>query len=330
MKRIKDESGVWRETDEDVHHVIYDYFATLFREGGMSEWLTARKKVRTVTEEQNNDLMQPVAEEEVKRAVFAMYPEKSPGMDGLNPAFFQVYWDIVKDDVTSFCRSFFETGVLPEGLNRTLDCLIPKVKKSKHMTDVRPISLCNILVRIFSKVMTNRLKSCLKSLISGNQSAFIEGRLLSDNALIAYEINHFLRRKTQGKCGVAGLKIDISKAYDRLEWSFVEHMLNKFGFHSSWISRIMTCVTSVSYSFLHKGVVFRDVRPQRGIMQGDPISPYLYILCAKGLSAIIRRFEECNLFHGCKIARGAPSVSHLLFAVTVISFLRRLKQKEKL
>lgn len=153
----------------------------------------------------------------MKMAIFAMYLEKSSGIDGFNPAFFQAYWDIVREDVVAFCRNFMETGVVLEGLNRTLVCLIPKVKKPKCMSDLRPISLCNVLMRILSKVMTNILKPCLKSIISESQSAFIEGRLLTDNALIAFEINHFIRRKTQGKSGVAGLKIDISKAYDRLE-----------------------------------------------------------------------------------------------------------------
>lgn len=120
--------------------------------------------------------------------------------------------------------------MIPNGLNRMLVCLIPKVRQLKQMSDLQPISLCNVLMRILSKVMTNRLKPCLQSIISENQSAFIEGCLLTDNALIAFEINHHIRRKTQGKKGIAALKIDISKAYGLLEWTFVEHMLHKFSF----------------------------------------------------------------------------------------------------
>lgn len=142
---------------------------------------------------------------------------------------------------------------------------------------------------------------------------------------MAFEINHYIRRKTQGKSGVAGLKIDVSKAYDRLEWSFVEKMLNKFGFHHEWIRRIMTFVTTVSYSFLRNGELFSAVQPQRGIRQGDPISPYLYILCAEWLSAIIKNYEATGVIHGCKVARGAPSVSHLLFADDCYFFFRASK-----
>lgn len=108
-----------------------------------------------------------------------------------------------------------------------------------------------------------------------------------------------------------GLEIDISKAFDRLECNFIEYMLIKFGFQSLWIARIMACVRTVSYSFLHNGELFGDIVPQRGICQGDPLSPYLYIIHAEGLSAIINRNENVGSVHGCVIARGAPSITHL-------------------
>lgn len=123
-----------------------------------------------------------------------------------------------------------------------------------------------------------------------------------------------IKRRMQGTNGVTRLKIDVSKAYNRLEWDYVECMLEKFGFYELWIKRVMTCIRIVSYGFIQHGEVFGDVRPQRGIRQGDPIFPYLYILCAEGLSSIIRKNEEVGLIHGCKIARGAQAVSHLLFA----------------
>lgn len=260
--------------------------------------------------------------EEVKAAVFSMHPDKSPGPDGLNPAFFQSFWNVVRDDVVQFCQQYMEKGELPEGINHSLICLIPKIKAPQTMSDLRPISLCNVLVRILSKVMSNRLKRCLGSIISDKQSAFIEGRLLTDNAMLAFEINHYMKRKTQGQNGWAALKIDISKAYDRLEWDFIYNMMVKFGFHELWISRIMKFLNSVSYSFLHDDGDFGNILPQRGLRQGDPIAPYIYIMCAEGLSAMIRRSEQVGLLHGCKVARGAPTISHLLFADDCYFFFR--------
>lgn len=302
--------------------MISTYFEQIFSATAEEKQLLDRYKFQTITVEQGQGLLAPIIEKEVRDAVFAMHPEKSSGIDGLNPAFFQTYWDIVGSDVVKFCKRNFETGELTGDINSTLVCLIPKVKQPKQVSDLRPISLCNVLMRILSKIMANILKPCLQTLISDNQSAFIEGRLLTDNALIAFEINHYIKRKTQGSTGIAGFKIDVSKAYDRLEWCYIEKMLNRFGFPSVWVDRVMTCVKTISYSFVHEGKIVGKVHPQRGVRQGDPISPYLYILCAEGLSSSIRCYEEAGLIHGCRIARGAPSISHLLFADDCYFFFR--------
>lgn len=111
----------------------------------------------------------------------------------------------------------------------------------------------------------NRRKPYLSNIVSENQSAFIKGRLLTDNALVAFEINHYIYRRSQCKNGVVGLKIDMSKANDRLEWGFVENMMRKFGLHPTWVARIMSCITTVCYSFVRDGKAFGDVKPQRGV-----------------------------------------------------------------
>ncbi|XP_074346113.1 uncharacterized protein LOC141684875 [Apium graveolens] len=242
-------------------------------------------------EKQSQLLAMPIVEEEVKKAVFKMIADKSPGVDGLFPGSYQAYWEIVGTNVVEFCRTFFDTGELTDGVNQTLVCLIPKVKHPKK------------------------------------QSAFIEGRLLTDNALVAYEINHYIHRKTQGRTRVAALKVDVSKAYDRLEWSYIESMMGRYGFPSIWIERVMQCVKTVSYSFLRNSDIFGGVVPHRGIRQGDLISPYLYILCAEGLSGMIRENEKSGLLHGCKIANKALSISHLLFADDCYFFLRATKSE---
>ncbi|KAL8107899.1 hypothetical protein AgCh_024343 [Apium graveolens] len=274
--RLKDKHGEWKSNEVDIQEIIIDYFSELFTSLSNAGELSSGERVQNVTEEQNWQLLEPISNEEVKCATFSMHPEKSPGYDGLNPAFYQAYWSIVEKDVVGFCQNFFNTRELQEEVNRTVVCLIPKVKQPQQMSDLRPISLCSVLSRILSKVMINRLKVRLPTLISANKSAFVEGRLLTDNALIAFEVNHYIKRRSQGINGVAGLKIDVSKAYDR---------------------------------------------------QGDPMSPYIYILCAEGLSSTIKRNEEAGLIHGCSVARGAPAVSHLLFADDCYFFFKAIESE---
>lgn len=170
------------------------------------------------------------------------------------------------------------------------------------------------MYKIFAKVLANRLKPLLNGLISENQSAFIPGRLITDNIMIAFEAQHFLKNKRQGIEGYAALKLDMSKAYDRIEWNMLRAMLIKYGFCDKWVKLMMECVASVEYAIQREGEELGPIIPQRGLRQGDPLSPYLFILVGEGLSALIRKQELQGNLHGVKIARQAPRISHLLFA----------------
>ena len=138
--------------------------------------------------------------------------------------------------------------------------------------------------------------------------------MISDNIIVAHEIFHSLKvRKRQANSYMA-VKTDITKAYDRLECKFLEETMKRMGFHTKWIRWIMTCVTSVSFSVLINGVPEGQIIPQRGLRQGDPLSPYLFILCAEVLSHLMRRAMADRSLLGVKIAEQAPAVNHLLFA----------------
>jgi hypothetical protein len=190
------------------------------------------------------------------------------------------------------------------------------------MKDLRPISLCNVLYKIVSKVLANRLKSCLDKLVSQEQSAFVEGRSILDNALIAIEVIHAMKRKTKGHRGELALKINISKAYDKVDWGFLRGMLVRMGFAEQWIQWMMMCVSSVNYSVLMNFNKVGPITPGRGLRQGDPLSPYLFILVAEGLTALIHQVVHRGDIHGVRICRGAPEVSHLLFADDCFLFCR--------
>lgn len=133
VTKLQDSSGNRKEDKEGIRQIITDYFSELFQSSGTCEILTEREKMRQVTAKQNHNLNRTVTSEEVKLAVFAMHPDKSPGVDGLNPGFFQAYWSIIGEDVVKFCQHFVSTGELPAGVNRTVVCLVPKVKQPQRM-----------------------------------------------------------------------------------------------------------------------------------------------------------------------------------------------------
>ena len=154
--------------------------------------------------------------------------------------------------------------MLPK-INHTNIFLIPKVKDLEKMFDFRQISLCNVIYKIISKVLANRLKPVLPRIISPTQSAFVLGRLITNNVLVAYEMLHTMHARKKGKKGSMALKLDISKAYDLVKWQFLQGIMEKMGFPTQWIKRVMSCVTTASFSILVNGKPYGMVHPSRGI-----------------------------------------------------------------
>lgn len=322
---LEDESGRWCEDMGECNAIIQRYFTAIFQTNNPS---VAQKHTildgiqSRISEEVNELLMAYYSDDEIQKAVFDMGPTKAPGPDGFHALFYQKYWSVVGGRVTILCRQFLSGELSIGPLNSTNIVLIPKVKSPKKVSDFRPISLCNVIYKIVTKCLANRLKSILPSIIHESQSAFVPGRLITDNTIAAFELMNSLRRKTGGKKGWVALKLDMSKAYDRVKWGFLAGMMRKMGFHETWIEVVMDCVCTAKLSFMVNGTSHGRVTPSRGLRQGCPLSPYLFLLCAEGLSSLLLRAEAEESITGFSCSHHGPRVSHLFFADDSLLFCR--------
>jgi hypothetical protein len=160
----------------------------------------------------------------------------------------------------------------------------------------------------------NQLKKIVGEIISHNQNAFIPGRLITNNIIIAFEALHTMDTRLKGVEGYMALKLDMCKAYDRVEWDFLEIIMKRIGFASRWVQLLMTCVRTVTYSVLINSRPYGKIVPYKGLRQGDPLSPYFFILCAEGLSTGINKMERAGGITGLSLTRGGTRLSHLFFA----------------
>ena len=248
-------------------------------------------------------LIRVVTAEEIKNVLFAMSNDKSPGPDGYTSEFFKATWDIVGTEFITAFQSFFVRGFLPKGLNATILALIPNKLEALEMKDYRPISCCNFIYKVISKLIANRLKIVLPKFISGNQSAFVKDRLLIENLLLATELGKdYHKDLISARCAI---KIDISKAFDSVQWSFILHALAAMDFPPEFVHWISLCITTASFSIQVNGELAGFFQSERGLRQGCSLSPYLFVVCMEVLTRLLdiaatkKRFgyhPRCNKF----------------------------------
>ena len=275
-----------------------------------------------VTEDMNISLTREFTRQEVEIALKDMAPLKALGPDGMPPIFFQSFWRLIGDDVSKAVLDFLNSCHIPKEFNFTYVTLIPKMKNPKKISEFRPISLCNVIYKLISKVLANCLKPLLPSIVSENQSAFQASKVITDNILMAFETLHYMKNHQTGNTSFMALKLDMSKAYNRVEWSFVECLLKKMGFHSKWVDLMMECITTISYSILINGEPSHTIHPSRGLRQRDPLSPYIFLLCTEGLHGLLTRAAASGDIRGISICRNEPRLTHLFFADNSLLFCR--------
>ena len=250
-------------------------------------------------------------------ALSSLSSTKALGPDGFTTLFYKKYWSIIKADVMLSIKNFFIDHSLPRDQNHTFIALIPKLNGSQSTHQYRPISLCNIFYKIISKILATRLKFFLPEIISPLQSPFVPKRNIQDNTILAHELLHsFKSRRGNGR--YMFLKMDMEKAFDRMEWPFILSIMEKLAFSSTWLSWVKLCISSTSFSILLNGSPFGNFSPERGLRQGDPLFPFLFILGVEVFSRLMFKEVRNGSIKGLRIARSVDAIHHLLFADDLI------------
>ena len=320
---VRLDTGELSSDPELIRTQFMNYYTELFTAAPLEDVDVILEGIEpSVTDEMNLRLTSPFSEHEIDTAMKQMAALKAPEPDGMPPVFYQSYWHVVGSDVSTAVLSCLNSGKLPPSLNHTYVTLIPKTKNPKRVTEYRPISLCNVIYKLISKVLANHLKKVLPKVISDTQSAFVLGKLITDNILIAFETLHHMHNQRTGRMGSMALKLDMSKAYDRVEWGFLKQVMTRMGFHEKWISMIMECISTVSYSLLINGEPTGLITPTRGLRPRDPISPYLFLLCAEGLNGVLKTVANQGDIHGVSLCCRGPKITNLFFVDDSLLFCK--------
>ncbi|KAG6466891.1 hypothetical protein ZIOFF_075313 [Zingiber officinale] len=313
------EEGQCLDQPERIRESGVRYFQELLTGETVDSTVVDTELIPSLVSAEDNLMLEGLpSAEEVKQVVWSMCQDSAAGPDGFSVAFYRACWEIVGEDVFQAVLDFFRGAELPRGMASTTIVLIPKVDSAQRWRDFRPISLCNVSYKIISKLMAQRMASVLGKVISPAQSGFVPGRLISDNILMAQELDHKLNYHIRG--GNLILKLDMAKAYDRVQWGVLFRVMAAFGFSETVIAFIRRCVTSSWFSVLVNGQLSGFFRSQRGLRQGDPISPFLFILAAelfsRGIEALFAAYPGMAYATGCDMR-----VSHLAYADDVVIFL---------
>lgn len=250
---------------------------------------------------------------EIRNTIFGMKPLKAPGTDGLHAIFYQSQWDIVGPSFYRFIKDIFSCGKIPKEINKTLLVLVLKIDNPTNFKMFHPISLCTMAYKTVTKIIANRLQMLLSQLIGPHQTSFVLGRHIVENIVTAQEVIHYMRRKT-GKRGFMAIKINLEKVYDQLSWNFIYETLKETGILLDLIHLVMGCITSARMNILWNEEVTEEFLPSRKIRQGDPISPYIFVLCIERLSHGICRAVHSGEWRLIKMSRNGTPLTHLFFA----------------
>lgn len=314
---IQDKFGELKMGHENVARVAVSHFEDLLGNEGVVLDIPMSLTLPQLSPVLADTLSKDISAHEVYATLKSMAKSKSPGPDGFSVEFFISAWNIVGGEVTKAALFFFSSFNLPRFVNATALALIPKNSNATTMDDFRPIACCNVLYKLIAKILANRMKPILGSLISQNQAAFIPGRIMGDNILLAQALcRGYHLDKGPSRCTI---KLDLKKAFDSLNWKFLFSAMTRMGFPQVFIAWVYKCVTTTSFSVKLNGALEGFFNGKAGLRQGDPLSPYLFVIAMEVFTACLKNstIGPDFKFH---LKTEIGEITHLTFADDVLLF----------
>ncbi|KAK9070187.1 hypothetical protein SSX86_010587 [Deinandra increscens subsp. villosa] len=302
--------GIWVEDPNQIKEAARGFFKNLLG--------TRRDRpdfmccgINAISNSQREELIQPFARMEIKNAIWDCEGDKAPGPDGFNFSFIKFFWGELEGDFVKMMNYFYETGTISQGCASSFIHLIPKSIDAQSFGEYRPISLLGVISKVISKVLAERMKKVLKGLISECQMGFVAGRNIVDGPMIVNEVVSWL--KYAKKKGLL-FKVDFRKAYDSLDWKYIDTVLFHMNFPDKWRVWVQGVLQSARASVLINGSPSKEFNCLSGVRQGDPLSPYLFVVAMEGLSWMFQKAEEQGVFHGLRLPNNGPVLSKLFYA----------------
>eukprot|EP00253_Pinus_taeda_P009857 PITA_09857 len=307
ITHIQNEQGIKVENHEEIESTLVNYFKQMHQEPNCDRTQAIEEITRNIpkliSEEHNQMLLRLIDIQEVEHAVCHLKAGKAPSLDGFTSNFFHSFWELINMEVWQVVEESRSLRWMFLGVNATFISLVPKVDHPSTPNKYRPIALCNIIYKIVSKIIASRLKLLLPLIISPEQSGYVDGIILT------HEIIHSLKISRNPSML---LKLDLSKAFDSLSWVYIEKVLMAFGFAAPWVRWIMSLISSSFFSVLINGIPSSTFHPTRGIRQGDPLSPFLFVIMAEGLCRSIRSAQQSIHLKGLSF-HNSPAFTHQQF-----------------
>jgi hypothetical protein len=253
------------------------HFRELLGVPGQSTWNFDVAALYQDSTQPSSALVHPFREEETKQAIAEMNRNSAPGPDGFGPSFYKAAWSSIKPQVLDLLLQFQAGEVDLDRINRSYMVLIPKKAGAVAVDAFRPICLQNCSVKLIAKILTIRLQREISGLVDSHQTGFLQGRSIAESFVHAVElIQHCQKRK---KPSIA-IKLDFAKAFDTVNWDGLLRILQARGFHQTWINWILHLLQSSRSAILVNGCPGPWISVKRGLRQGDPLSPFLFLIVA--------------------------------------------------